>query len=128
MSDNILDTIRNKRHRNSVPPRDDGLLASSTQTPSTKDELQASLAKFPSTRRHSAIVLEEDIDTKLTRFCKESGITVEVFLEAAWVETTKDPILMLEILNEAKRRYKTRKDNDYHSQKIAFLNSTSHKL
>ena len=124
MSDNILDTIRNKRHRSSVPPRSDGLLASSTQTPSTKDELQASLAKFPSTRRHSAIVLEEDIDTKLTRFCKESGITVEVFLEAAWVETTKDPTLMLEILNEAKRRYKTRKEAGKLRRLITMLNKT----
>ena len=124
MSDNILDTIRNKRHRSSVLPRDDGLLASSTQTESTKDELQASLAKYPLTRRHSAIVLEEDIDIKLTRFCKESGITVEVFLEAAWVETTKDPTLMLEILNEAKRRYKTRKEAGKLRRLITMLNKT----
>jgi hypothetical protein len=78
-------------------------------TDATLEELKAQLAKFPPTRRHSAIVLDQDIDQELTRFCKDQGVTVEVFLEAAWLLTSAEPELMKAIMAEAKRRYKARK-------------------
>jgi hypothetical protein len=78
-------------------------------TDATLEELKAQLAKFPPTRRHSAIVLDQDIDQELTRFCKDQGITVEVFLEAAWLLTSAEPELMKVTMAEAKRRYKARK-------------------
>jgi secreted trypsin-like serine protease len=138
MSDSILDQIRQKRHRTAVPPRDDVLLSKPqapvhpeepqathlaettpipiTSTPPTQsptgttlEELKAELAKFPETRRHSAIVLEKDLDQRLTRFCKDRGVTVEVFLEAAWTRAEDDPVLLEQIVTEAKHRYHTRK-------------------
>jgi hypothetical protein len=78
-------------------------------TDATLEELKAQLAKFPPTRRHSAIVLDQDIDQELTRFCKDQRVTVEVFLEAAWLLTSAEPELMETIMAEAKRRYKARK-------------------
>jgi hypothetical protein len=131
MSDSILDRIRQNRNRTRVPQRDDVLVSKSpsneqgsqldnpdkfqttkedtTSTDATLEELKTQLAKFPPTRRHSAIVLDQDIDQELTRFCKDQGVTVEVFLEAAWLFTSAEPELMKTIMAEAKRRYKARK-------------------
>ena len=128
MSDSVLDRIRQNRNRTRVPQRDDLLVAKSPSneqgsqldnpdkrettkedTDATLEELKAQLAKFPPTRRHSAIVLDQDIDQELTRFCKDHGVTVEVFLEAAWLLTSAEPELMKAVMAEAKRRYKARK-------------------
>ena len=80
-----------------------------TNPNSTLEELKAELAKLPPTRRHSAVVLDAEIDAKLTRFCKEKGVTVEVFLEAAWLQAEASSELMEKILVEAKCRYDSRK-------------------
>jgi hypothetical protein len=128
MSDNVLDRIRQNRNRAEVPTRDDALVALPSQrepvnqtivdsvnpvktatSRGTLEELKAELTKFPEMRRHSAIVLEKSLDQELTRFCKDQGITVEVFLEAAWTQVTTDPSLKEQIVVEAKRRYTVRK-------------------
>jgi hypothetical protein len=134
MSDNVLNQLRNKRNRPTVTPREDALLPqeqpqaqaqeqnslpqptpvtelanSTAATADTIASLKASLEKYPQTRRHSAIVLEKDLDQELTRFCKELGITVEVFLEAAWTVASTDNALTEKITTEAKRRYDQRK-------------------
>ncbi len=129
MSDSILDQIRSNRKRTVVPSRKDTLISpkqqsesvaqskntankaskESTNSNSTLEELKAELAKFPPTRRHSAVVLDAEIDADLTRFCKKKGVTVEVFLEAAWLEALASPELMEKILVEAKSRYDSRK-------------------
>lgn len=80
-----------------------------TNSNSTLEELKAELAKIPPTRRHSAVVLDAEIDANLTRFCKEKGVTVEVFLEAAWLQAVASSDLMEKILVEAKCRYDSRK-------------------
>jgi len=129
MSDSILDKIRSNRKRTVVPSREDTLIAPKQEseqitqqsTPanqpskettgdnSTLEELKAELAKIPPTRRHSAVVLDAEIDANLTRFCKEKGVTVEVFLEAAWLQAVASSELMEKILVEAKSRYDSRK-------------------
>lgn len=134
MSDNILNQLRNKRNRPTVTPRQDALLATEQPQPQALEQnlpqqptpvteqvnptattadtiasLKAELEKYPQTRRHSAIVLEKDLDQKLTQFCKELGITVEVFLEAAWTVASADNELVEKITTEAKRRYDQRK-------------------
>ena len=129
MSDSILDQIRSNRKRTVVPSREDTLIAPKQEseqitqqsTPakepskettgdnSTLEELKAELAKIPPTRRHSAVVLDAEIDASMTRFCKEKGVTVEVFLEAAWLQAVASSELMEKILVEAKCRYDSRK-------------------
>lgn len=133
MTDSVLDRIRQNRHRAAVPPRNDSLIThspdlndqpapqplapaertSQLQPPlaptRTLEDLKAELANIPETHRHSAIVLDKALDQDLTRYCKDQRITVEVFLEAAWVQATADPNLMQAILAEAKRRYAARK-------------------
>jgi hypothetical protein len=84
-------------------------LAGPTGSPDALEELKAELAAIPETHRHSAIVLEKELDQQLTRYCKDQRITVEVFLEAAWVQANADPAALATILSEAKRRYADRK-------------------
>ncbi|MEG3960579.1 hypothetical protein, partial [Microcoleus sp. herbarium2] len=129
MSDSILDKIRSNRKRTIVPNREDTLIApkqeseqiaqrstpanetsnetsanetsnETTNSNSNLEELKAELAKIPPTRRHSAVVLDAEIDANLTRFCKEKGVTVEVFLEAAWLQAVASSELMEKILVE----------------------------
>ena len=133
MSDSVLDRIRQNRNRAAVPLRDDLLIAKPQSSPEVKtseiveplqpkdksdspvsagntlDDLKTELAKFPETHRHSAIVLEKALDQDLTRYCKDHRITVEVFLEAAWIQVAQDSTLMQEVLDEAKQRYQSRK-------------------
>ena len=134
-SDNLLNRLRQNRSRSSVPKRDDSLLASSekkldekkqeyqpkpTSTPTepkqassddtTLLDLKAELALYPETNRHSAIVLEKKLDIELTRYCKEQGVTVETFLEAAWTIAAANPELLKQITDEAQIRYKSRKE------------------
>jgi hypothetical protein len=131
MSNSILDQIRSNRKRTVVPSREDTLIAAKQESehiaqPAEKtgskalkkttssnnltlEELKAELAKIPPTRRHSAVILDAEIDADLTRFCKEKGVTVEVFLEAAWLQAVSSSDLMEKILVEAKSRYDSRK-------------------
>lgn len=138
MSDSVLDRIRQNRQRPAVATRDDSLITgvqsadtdTSTNTQifvdvsvsadvsteaiidnvqDTLDELKAELAKIPETTRHSAIVLEKEVDQVLTRYCKENRITIEVFLEAAWIYASSNPSTMKKIVADAKRRYDDRK-------------------
>ncbi|HEY9895499.1 MAG TPA: hypothetical protein V6D34_08830 [Candidatus Sericytochromatia bacterium] len=133
MSDSVLDRIRQNRQRPAVPTRDDTLISRVQQSdlpqsleaveppPEAKvsaaallpndplEDLKAELANVPETNRHSAIVLEKELDQSLTRYCKDNRITIEVFLEAAWVQAISNPEVMEGILAEAKRRYAERK-------------------
>ena len=102
----------NKTSANETSANETSTNATSNETTnpnSTLEELKAELAKLPPTRRHSAVVLDAEIDAKLTRFCKEKGVTVEVFLEAAWLQAEASSELMEKILVEAKCRYDSRK-------------------
>lgn len=150
MSDSVLDRIRKNRTRSAAPPREDALIAQSQSafdaeeareatastaqaqedhqeavagTGNTLEQLKAELAKLPETHRHSAIVLEKSLDHELTRYCKDHRITVEVFLEAAWMQACTDSALMEKIVDEAMRRYKARKEAGKLRRLITMLES-----
>jgi hypothetical protein len=149
MSDNVLNQLRNKRNRPTVEPRQDALvkkvqpqteeqnarqqitpvteLVNPTASSDTLSELKTELEKYPETRRHSAIVLEKDLDQELTRFCKDTGITVEVFLEAAWTIASADNALVEKITTEAKHRYDQRKRVGQIKRLITMLSNSSKK-
>ncbi|MCC3582640.1 hypothetical protein [Microcoleus sp. PH2017_30_WIL_O_A] len=104
--------LANETSANATSANETSTNATSNETTnpnSTLEELKAELAKIPPTRRHSAVVLDAEIDAKLTRFCKDKGVTVEVFLEAAWLQAEASSELMEKILVEAKCRYDSRK-------------------
>lgn len=132
---NILQQLRN-HHRTSVPSRTDSLIPEtdslslktenqsqkliekdSTISPetermssSTLEDLQYKLSKLPKTKRHSAIVLEENIDVSLSQYCRSHQITVETFLEAAWIISQSNKTTLGKITKEAQYRYKNRKE------------------
>ena len=146
MSD-VLNQIKAKRHRATVPARVDSLLkqnppeakgydsvvnraSRAIALDSSVDEaaassakqhiaasssslqieaLRAELEKYPEIIRHSAIRLEKELDSRLTRFCKENGCTIETFLEAAFEEAEADTSWREKILKNAKSRYASRK-------------------
>jgi hypothetical protein len=78
--------------------------------PTTVAELKQQLAQFPTTRRRSGIVLEEELDLELTTYCKKKGITVETFLEAAWSIVSAQETLLEQVTAQAKSRYRQRKE------------------
>ena len=178
---NVLNQLRNKRNRKSVPPRQDALVpkpaeqaqAASSATPKSDErskpmntneteapdqcqhpiepetpqpttseqeqeddtitttskgnsitELKAELEKYPQPKRHSAIVLEKDLSQQLTQFCKERGITVETFLEAAWTIVNDDDEQLRKITTEAKRRYDQRKREGQIKRLITMLSNS----
>ena len=148
MDDNVLNQIRNKRNRRTVEPRIDALVqqgsqsaqeqaatlplpVESVESPTTTNgassiaALIAELEQYPETKRHSAIVLEKDLDQKLTQFCRERGITVETFLEAAWTVASEDNTLREKITTEAKRRYDQRKRVGQLKRLITMLSNSS---
>ncbi|MHC5672948.1 PIN domain-containing protein [Nostoc sp.] len=69
--------------------------------------------------------LEKDLDQELTRFCKDKGITVEVFLEAAWTFASADNALLEKVTTEAKRRYDQRKRVGQIKRLITMLSNSS---
>ena len=152
MDDNILNQLRNKRNRRTVEPRIDALVQQGSQSvpeleleeaptlplpvesvenstatngADTIAALIASLEQYPETKRHSAIVLEKDLDQKLTQFCRIRGITVETFLEAAWTVASEDNMLREKITTEAKRRYDQRKRVGQLKRLITMLSNSS---
>jgi hypothetical protein len=75
----------------------------------TLADLKQQLNNFPNTRRRSGIVLEEEIDLELTTYCKRNGITVETFLEAAWLIILEKETILKKVTKEATSRYNKRK-------------------
>lgn len=117
---NVLEQLRNRK-RASVPFRGDPLIPKPekfNETPesgqqneiNTLEDLQQKLARYPKTKRRSAIVIEEDIDTEIVQYCRSHKITVETFLEAAWAISQSNSTTLKKITKEAQSRYKSRKE------------------
>ncbi len=132
---NILEQLKN-RQRTSVPNRTDSLIpetdsstvnqsqkltkqdltvsletdSNPSNSPSTLEDLQHKLSRFPKTKRRSAIVLEKDIDVSLSEYCRSHQITVETFLEAAWTISQSNKTTQSRITKEAQSQYKSRKE------------------
>ena len=114
--DNLLHRLRQNRIRSNVTKPDDQLTETVPDSNlehynnNTLLDLKAQLAQYPETNRHSAIVLDKQLDIQLTRYCKEQKITVETFLEAAWALAHSNPQLLQQITDSAILRYKSRKE------------------
>lgn len=105
-----------KKQQEADNPTVDETTGSSTQqqqaTSSSSGQieaLRAELERYPQIVRHSAIRLEKELDSRLTRFCKENGCTIETFLEAAFEEAEAHTSWREKILNNALNRYASRK-------------------
>ena len=71
--------------------------------------IEAELATLPQVSTRRNIRLEVELENRLLSFCQANDITVETFLEACFVEAEQNARTRTEIVNEAKRRLKQRK-------------------
>ena len=71
--------------------------------------IEAELATLPQVSTRRNIRLEVELESRLLAFCQANDITVETFLEACFVEAEQNARTRTEIVNEAKRRLKQRK-------------------
>lgn len=72
--------------------------------------LTAELASFPPiAQKKVGVRLEEDILTQLEITCKENKITIETFLEAAFIACQEDPSIMNATIEDAQTRLARRK-------------------
>ena len=71
--------------------------------------IEAELATLPQVSARRNIRLEVELESRLLTFCQSNDITVETFLEACFVEAEQNARTRTEMVNEAKRRLKQRK-------------------
>ena len=71
--------------------------------------IEAELATLPQVSARRNIRLEVELESRLLAFCQANDITVETFLEACFVEAEQNARTRTEMVAEAKRRLKQRK-------------------
>lgn len=71
--------------------------------------IEAELASLPQVSQRRNIRLEVELESRLLTFCQENEITVETFLESCFVEAEQNARLKTELVTEASRRLKLRK-------------------
>jgi hypothetical protein len=139
---NILDEIRNRANQPTVAPRED-VLAPQQQdsTPPDVDEistadssvseltlLEEQLANFPEIAPRVPVRLEVAIKQELDELCNQEKITVETLLEAFYVTCQDKDTVMKQVLKEAKKRLKTRKEAGNIRSSITRLANLAKKL
>ena len=122
MSDDMLSRIKNRSKRPSVQ-RDTSLANQgkaeeprAEPTPpepaSAQDQLadlQAQLDALPQVGDRRNVRLEASIDTRLPEFCNQNNVTIETFLEAAFLACNRDAQMRESVLAEAQERLQERK-------------------
>jgi hypothetical protein len=119
---NILDEIRNRAVAPTVAPREDVLApqqqgSPTLDMPSTADSsvseltlLEEQLANFPEIAPRVPVRLEVNIKQELDELCNREKITVETLLEAFYVTCKEKDSVMKQVIKEAKKRLKSRKE------------------
>lgn len=112
MSENTLDFIRDRKNRQSVTPRGDALFDpvsdSGSLDSSVLKAIQAQLDTLPSVVRRSNIRIAEGVLERAEALFKKERITLETFFEAAYELASREPEIMMRVLDDAKRRKKDR--------------------
>lgn len=124
----LLDEIRSRANQPTVPPRQDVLQqqpTTDTLTPQdleTTDEVQQPtvvselkrleelLANFPEIAPRVPVRLEVPIKDELDSLCNQEKVTIETLLEAFYVTCKDKESVMRQVLKEAKKRLKSRKE------------------
>jgi len=120
MSNDMLSRIRNRSNRRTVPPRDSSLADIDKDdvapSPSSSDSTslptllpQETTENLVETAPRRQIRLEQSIDDRLAQLCRIERLTVETFLEAAFLACSRDEKLMRKVATEAKERLRERK-------------------
>lgn len=139
---NILDEIRNRANQPTVAPREDVLAPQQQDSPkndvdvtSTADssvskltKLEQQLANFPKIVPRVPVRLEAAIKQELDDLCNSEKITVETLLEAFYVTCKEKDSVMKQVIKEAKKRLKSRKEAGNIRSSITRLANLAKKL
>jgi len=139
---NILNEIRNRAIQPTVPPREDVLspqqeiaVAPDIKVITTSDNaiselrhLEDQLANFPEIASRLPIRLESSIKEELDKLCNSEKITIETLLEAFYTTCKDKDTVMEQVLKEAKKRLKTRKEAGNIRSSITRLTNLTKKL
>jgi hypothetical protein len=139
---NILDEIRNRANQPTVAPREDVLAPQQQDSPkndvdvtSTADssvskltKLEQQLANFPEIAPRVPVRLEAAIKQELDDLCNSEKITVETLLEAFYVTCKEKDSVMKQVIKEAKKRLKSRKEAGNIRSSITRLANLAKKL
>lgn len=124
----LLDEIRSRANQPTVPPRQDVLqqLPTTTDTLTPMDvategvqqpteiselkRLEELLANFPEIATRVPVRLEVPIKQELDSLCNREKVTIETLLEAFYVTCKDKESVMRQVIKEAKKRLKSRKE------------------
>lgn len=121
---NMLEEIRRRATQPTVPARQDVLLQTQPITPNTQIEenstvnnqgselkqLEEKLANFPEISPRIPVRLEVPIKEELDKLCAQEKITIETLLEAFYITYKDKDTVMKQVLKEAKKRLRNRKE------------------
>jgi hypothetical protein len=121
---NMLEEIRRRATQPTVPSRQDVLLQTQPTTPDTQIEenatvnnqgselkqLEEKLASFPEISPRIPVRLEVPIKEELDKLCAQEKITIETLLEAFYITCKDKDTVMKQVLKEAKKRLRNRKE------------------
>lgn len=137
---NILDEIRNRAVAPTVAPREDVLAPQQQDSPtpdmpSTADSsvselnfLEDQLRNLPEIAPRLPVRLEVAIKQELDELCNQEKITVETLLEAFYVTCKEKDSVMKQVIKEAKKRLKSRKEAGNIRSSITRLANLAKKL
>jgi predicted DNA-binding ribbon-helix-helix protein len=106
----LLDDIRERANRVQVPPREDVLQPPDKPPSSTIEQLEKLLESFPAIGERTSIRIEVSIKDELERLCQQEKITIEILLESLYTVCKDKESLMKQVLKEANKRIKSRKE------------------
>jgi len=121
----MLEEIRRRATQPTVPTRQDVLVQTQPITPdpqiaenstvvnnqgSELKQLAEKLASFPEISPRIPVRLEVPIKEEIDQLCAQEKITIETLLEAFYITCKDKDAVMKQVLKEAKKRLKNRKE------------------
>ncbi|MGM3305147.1 hypothetical protein ACSQ6I_04030 [Anabaena sp. WFMT] len=121
----MLEEIRRRATQPTVPTRQDVLLQTQPITPNTQiaenstvvnnqgselKQLAEKLASFPEISPRIPVRLEVPIKEEIDQLCAQEKITIETLLEAFYITCKDKDSVLKQVLKEAKKRLKNRKE------------------
>jgi hypothetical protein len=134
----LLDEIRSRATQPTVEPRIDVLqqekiddtataLALPPSSVSELKRLEELLANFPEIAARIPVRLETPIKQELDELCNREKVTIETLLEAFYVTCKDKESVMKQVILEAKKRLKSRKEAGNIRSSLTKLNNLTRK-
>lgn len=136
----LLDEIRDRATQPTVPPRIDVLQSQAQNKDNTINtdvaqqpisefkRLEELLANFPEIAARIPVRLETPIKDELDELCNREKITIETLLEAFYVTCKDKESVMKQVVKDAKKRLKSRKEAGNIRSSLTKLNNLTRQI